>query len=173
MKIQCLIRRAQGSQVSFDANDKWPAGHYHFKPESDAPGAPHVAEVTEEMHLHRLLSQPDVYRVVPDGQAKADVPASGGVVIPPKQPPAPPAAPPAGPPAGDTTTAPPPPPAADVDAKVVDEIRDLTVRELKAKVNTYDAAALRAALAIERDRKDDKPRTSWIAVVEAHLGAEG
>jgi len=165
MKIQCLIHRQGGTEVTFDQDDRWPAGRYHFQPETNAPGAPHVAVVDEELHQHRLLSMPDVYRLVLDKQAKAPTPESGAVVVPPKQPgasqdPPPPVS------TGDTT-----PPA--IAATRVTEIRDLSIKDLKGKVNTFSADELRAALAAEKARTDESPRKGWIDVVQAHLGVAG
>lgn len=166
MKIQCLIRRNGGSHVTFEKCERWPAGHYHFKPESDAYDAPHVATVPEELHQHRLLGMPDVYRIVPTG-ATLKAPDSGSVIVPPKQPETPqtPGAPP--PPADPTT------PPAGVSPERIAEIRELTIKELKGRVNTFTADELRAALDAEKSRQDDSPRKGWLEVIEAHVGAAG
>lgn len=169
MKIQCLIRRSGGSEVTFDACDRWPAGTYRFKPESDAADAPHVAEVTEERHIHRLLSMPDVYRMVVEGAPQPQAPESGEISVPPKLPEGAGDAPPPAPsePDAPSDAAPELEPAV---AERVAALRNLTIKELKAKINTYSYNELRAALAAEQARTDDAPRKGWIDVVVAHLG---
>lgn len=50
--IQCLLIRAGGTKIDLYGNK------YHFKPESDAPEAPHVAAIPFDhaAAVHRLLS---------------------------------------------------------------------------------------------------------------------
>lgn len=55
MIIRCTILRTGGTEVTIDATK------YHFKPLTDQPGAPHVAEVTEKSHISRLLSIAESY----------------------------------------------------------------------------------------------------------------
>lgn len=159
MKIQCLIERKGGTTVTFDASARWPAGEYHFLPDPSEPRTPHLAEVTEELHIHRFLGMPDTYRAYIAGQTKPAAPAqpaqpgaTGGVALPPKQPD----------PAATTTPA--------VDPAKVTELRELTIKDLKANINTYSTEQLAAALAAE---KADDPRKGWVEVVEAHLGEGG
>ncbi len=56
MKIECTIKRQGGSRVELGGKT------YHFIPtDANDPEAPHVAEVTDEAHIKRLLSI-DCYR---------------------------------------------------------------------------------------------------------------
>jgi hypothetical protein len=164
MKIQSILVRAGGTHVTFDENDNWPAGNYHFKPETNEPGAPHVCEVTDEAHIHRFLSLPESFRVwlgddieQPSGPAKRssaaglELTAGGGesgAVVPPKQP------------EGETSPA-------------VAEIRELSIKDLKGKINTYAKDDLLAALEAEKASTEEAPRKGWIEVIEAHLGVGG
>lgn len=50
MKIICKQRRASGTRVTLDGET------YHFKPQSKASDAPHVAEVDNDEHVQRLLA---------------------------------------------------------------------------------------------------------------------
>lgn len=60
MKIERINSRAGGTPVKFPATAGFPAITYHFAPERD--GGPHVAMVTNEAHIKRLLSMPEGYR---------------------------------------------------------------------------------------------------------------
>ena len=174
MKIRSLLERPNGTEVSFSACDRWPAGEYHFKPDLSIPGAPHLAEVTEEAHINRFLSLGDSFRVHieepptkpsaplvtnpsdPAGTvaipAKVDTPADEDPLLKVQKDPA------------STGSA--------VDpqlAAAASQIRELSVKELKAQINTYPPEQLRAAVEAEKANTEDKPRKSWIDVVEAHL----
>lgn len=70
MKLVCIIQRAGGTKVPMADTT------YHFKPESDAPGAPHVAEVEDDEHLAKFLAIPEGYRIHRDGPAAAPKPTS-------------------------------------------------------------------------------------------------
>lgn len=168
MKIESIIRRNGGTNVNFAADDRWPAGHYHFKPESTDPGAPHVCNVEVPEHVNRLLCIPEGYRV-----AASELGA--GIIQPPKQVPTPaPVLAPTPAPA-DTVSGKTPPQAEDepgdhpVFLEDIGKLRETSVRALKATINTYSKELLSAALAAEKGSED--PRKSWIEVVEAHLGA--
>ena len=52
MKIELTIRRKGGSKVKMGAET------YHFAPDKDDPNGPHVADVTDQAHIDRLLSIP-------------------------------------------------------------------------------------------------------------------
>lgn len=161
VKIECIIKRVGGSRVNFDAwpNENMPesapapAADYHFKAlDKNDPQSPHVAEVTEPVHIARLLSLSHCYRVhLDDGESPSEF-TQPVVPVKPRAKPAP------------------PPPPAGVDTARVDALRALSVKDLKKSINTFDEPTLRAALAAEQERKDDKPRATWIEVVEAHLG---
>ena len=145
MKIESIIRRKEGTKVDFDACDRWPAGSYHFKPETDANDAPHVAEVDVPEHIERFLSISDAYRIA----GKAPVPR------------------PAAAPKPDEVTAVPATPSGASHGAAA--ILDMTVRELKASINTLPVADLREAMSLELARTDDTPRKSWVDVIQAHL----
>lgn len=158
MKIQCLIERKNGTRVTFGDCDRWSAGVYNFQPDPNFPDAPHLAEVTDERHLNRFLSISS-YRLFMAGtpvkrRAKSTAESvpdddTGGVLAPPKKPEVAPV----------------------VVPEEIEAIRSLTIKELKAKINTYPAESLRAAADAERANTVDTPRKCWIEVVEAHLGA--
>lgn len=162
MKIESIIRRAGGTKVGFSEEARWPAGEYHFKPESDATNAPHVCDVTVEEHVNRFLSLSDAYR-----PAASEI---GAKIVQPK-----PAAP--SKPLLETEHV----AVVETDAGIATitdipggadalaALRETTVRALKGTINTYPKELLQAALAAEKASGD--PRKSWIEVVEAHLGA--
>lgn len=166
MLIQCLIEREGGSEVSFSQRDEWPAGVYHFKPDPARNGSPHVCEVTEPAHVNRLLGITDTYRAVIDpSKVKKPTADAGVMMLPPKQPDRP-----------DAQAQEQAPDVADgmagvEDAPDVQRVREMSVRDLKSGINQLDDEVLRQALESEKARKDEQPRKSWIAVVEAHLGA--
>ncbi|MDN7179102.1 hypothetical protein M0D69_13975 [Caballeronia sp. SEWSISQ10-4 2] len=56
MKIECTIQRKDGTIVELSGRP------YHFKPSADDPR--HVAEVTDEAHIERLLSIREAYRIL-------------------------------------------------------------------------------------------------------------
>lgn len=56
MKLALRIHRTGGSIIPMPNADGRPDTVYHFKPETAAPGAPHVCEVADEAHLARFLS---------------------------------------------------------------------------------------------------------------------
>lgn len=150
MQIECKLKRRGGTKIQFTNEDGDVTHHYHFVPRPDLPGEPHMAEIDEQAHVERFLSMPEGYR-----EHTATAPAKRAVPI------AKPVSPGAAPaPAAD--------PAQETDA--VSTIRALSVRELKATINTYAEADLRAALAAEAAEQGDKPRSSWMDVIKAHLG---
>lgn len=166
MKIECLLKREDGTRVTFDAwpNEQFPDvtapdAEYHFKPvDRKNPRSPHVADVTNEHHAARLLSISTAYRFFDDGSTGAgferpSVPAPQPRAAAPVIVIVPDAASPADP------------------AKVA-AVRELSVKELKKQINTFDDATLRAALVEEKGNKADAPRKTWIEVVEAQLGNE-
>lgn len=155
MKIESILRRSGGTHVTFSAGDRWPwpAGQYHFKPETDDPNAPHVCEVSDEAHIHRFLSLSDSFRLVLDGGTKMQIQRPAATVTP-IQP---------------ITQQTEPPAEHQVFLEAVAEVRELTVRALKATINTKSTEVLKSAL--EAEKASDDPRKSWIDVVEAHLGA--
>lgn len=53
MKIQCLLKREGGTKIELGGTE------YHFKLQEDGT---HVAEVTEQSHINRLLSIKEAYR---------------------------------------------------------------------------------------------------------------
>lgn len=55
MKIECILRRSGGSHITIGAAE------YQFAP--DAEGR-HVADVSDEDHIDRLLSIPEGYRLL-------------------------------------------------------------------------------------------------------------
>ncbi|HEJ7283128.1 TPA: hypothetical protein SMF87_004580 [Serratia marcescens] len=59
MKIESIIRRANGTKVRMDSEN------YHFKPSAADPR--HLAEVTREAHISAFLRIPEGYRL-PDGE---------------------------------------------------------------------------------------------------------
>jgi hypothetical protein len=67
MKIECLIRRKNGSVV-----DMGDAMEYHFQPND--LGA-HVADVDDETHVATLLAHPEGYRLY-NGESPAAAPKS-------------------------------------------------------------------------------------------------
>jgi hypothetical protein len=73
-KIECKIKRAGGSKIDIGGVD------YHFKPTSDAEGAPHVCEVKDEEHIARFLEIRDGYKLVgaAEKQPAPDTDAGGG-----------------------------------------------------------------------------------------------
>lgn len=123
----------------------FPEASYHFAPRPELPDAPHLAEVKHDAHVDRLLSIPEAYREY-NGRIK---PAPA-----PKRPTA----------TADVTAEPEPA------SSNVEEIRALSVRDLKAKIATYSNEDLIAALAAEKAQTEDKPRDSWCEVVTAYLG---
>jgi hypothetical protein len=72
MKIQCILKREGGTHIELRGT------HYHFAPQADGR---HVAEVTDEAHISRLLSIPEAYRVVADTPA-APKPAAAPIPEP-------------------------------------------------------------------------------------------
>lgn len=162
VKIELTIRRKGGSVVEFPAQGDAPAASYHFKPATNDPDGPHIATVANEAHVKRLLSI-DAYRLVMDTAAPAPTlpQTPGGSGVPPKAT------------EGDQT----PPPGGAGGAKdekpteVVAAILELSLRDLKAKINTFAEADLRAALAFEQKNPDG--RKGFIEAVTAHLGGDG
>lgn len=74
MKVQCLIQRKGGTQISF-GNNPLTAKTYHFLPIDDKPNAPHVAVVDDEEHLSALLAVPEGYRLyLGDNSPVASIP---------------------------------------------------------------------------------------------------
>lgn len=59
MKIESILKRKNGTKISLGGID------YHFKP--DEKGR-HVANVTDQAHLAKLLSIPEGYRLVLDDE---------------------------------------------------------------------------------------------------------
>lgn len=55
MKIECILRRTGGTHVEL------PGKTYHFQPQEDGK---HVADVTVEAHIERLISIPEAYRLL-------------------------------------------------------------------------------------------------------------
>lgn len=56
VKIECLIKRRGGSEVTFGKNAATQV-KYHFKPVDAAnPDSPHVCEIDNDEHISRLLS---------------------------------------------------------------------------------------------------------------------
>lgn len=178
MLIETLNKKKGGTKHSFPAwptenvpNKTAPAATYHFKPTADHAedeDAPHVCDVKNRVHADRFLESPG-FRVV---FADEDTDLSQA---PPK--PAISGAPPVIEKAADTTEpvmqAPPAlaaAPAPTGNAKV-EEIRLLSVRDLKAKINTFSVDDLTAARAAEAAVKDEPPRKTWLEVVDAFLGA--
>lgn len=53
MKIELKIKRKNGSRIELGEKV------YHFKPDEKDPDGPHVAEVTEQAHIERLLAIPE------------------------------------------------------------------------------------------------------------------
>lgn len=72
MKIESLIRRAQGTKVELD--DKT----YHFKPTETDPR--HLAEVGVESHAKRLLSITEGYALADGGESPFPVPQQQGAI---------------------------------------------------------------------------------------------
>lgn len=72
MKIESLIRRANGTKVELD--DKT----YHFKPTETDPR--HVAEVGVESHAKRLLSITEGYALADGGESPFPVPQQQGAI---------------------------------------------------------------------------------------------
>jgi hypothetical protein len=147
LQIQCILIRKGGTRAEIGGVN------YHFRPLTDAADAPHVCDVTAPEHIERFLALADAYRIHDPSRA------AGGV----KRPDVPP---PANAPTGSAG----PEPSAGGGATSIDAIRALSTRDLKAVINTFSTEDLREALAAEEARGDDKPRSTWIAVVKAHLG---
>lgn len=61
MKIECLIKRKGGSVITFGHKPRMIK--YHFKPVSDEIDAPHECEVENPVHVQRLLSITEGYRI--------------------------------------------------------------------------------------------------------------
>ena len=85
--IECLHRRQDGTTVTFDANERWPAGKYVFKP--ILIGGGHAAQVDNAEHAERLLEFPKSYRLVSaqDEVAQVSVPSitsNTNQVVPPQ-----------------------------------------------------------------------------------------
>lgn len=85
--IECLHRRQDGTTVTFDANERWPAGKYVFKP--ILLGGGHAAQVDNAEHAARLLEFPKSYRLVSaqDEVAQVSVPSitsNTNPVVPPQ-----------------------------------------------------------------------------------------
>lgn len=72
MKIESLIRRAQGTKVELD--DKT----YHFKPTETDPR--HLAEVGVESHAKRLLSITEGYALADGGESPFPIPQQQGAI---------------------------------------------------------------------------------------------
>lgn len=72
MKIESLIRRAQGTKVELD--DKT----YHFKPTEADPR--HLAEVGVESHAKRLLSITEGYALADGGESPFPAPQQQGAI---------------------------------------------------------------------------------------------
>jgi hypothetical protein len=155
MKIESILRRSGGTHVTFSAGDRWPwpAGQYHFAPETDDPNAPYVCEVIEEAHIQRLLTMTGSFRMAQDGGVQVQIQRPAATVAP--------IAPSAQPQTEPTADSP-------EFIEMVAEVRELTVRALKATINTKPIEVLKSALEAERASGD--PRKSWIDVVEAHVG---
>lgn len=85
--IECLHRRHDGTTVTFDASERWPAGKYVFKP--ILIGGGHAAQVDNAEHAARLLEFPKSYRLVSaqDEVAQVSVPSitsNTNQVVPPQ-----------------------------------------------------------------------------------------
>lgn len=159
-------RRPHGVKVSFDEwpnvnapnAPKAPAATYHFLPVDDSPGAPWVADVDNAVHAARLLSISEGYQqYTADGKKPAST-----------------ASLPAPPTVGATAPSAPPMQAASVQAESADparvaEIREMPIRDLKAKINTYTDGEVKAALDLEQAEKS--PRKGLVDVLSAQLAA--
>lgn len=64
MKIECILLRPGGTLVEL------PGKTYHFAPQDDGR---HVADVSIEAHIERLLSIPEAYRLLRTGKAEPEV----------------------------------------------------------------------------------------------------
>lgn len=60
--IQCLLRRKNGTHVSFGNNNATKTT-YHFKPINDTDDAPHVCNVEVQEHADRFLAISEGYRL--------------------------------------------------------------------------------------------------------------
>lgn len=77
LKIECTLKRAGGTQVTIGANS------YHFRPETVAPDAPHVAVVEDMGDVQKFMAIPEAYRLIGTADvAPAPAPAPAPVVAP-------------------------------------------------------------------------------------------
>ncbi len=195
VRIECILKRKGGSKLHFDQwpNDDLPGApeapeaDYHFAPlDPSDPNSPHVATVCNEHHIARFLSISHAYKLYGDNphvtelltnprpaakkaavaatvaaKAKAKVTATMAAVVDPlagaEKKPEPVAA-------QNTATADVP----GADPEMAIEICNLSVKDLKAKINKYTDVDLRGALSREAN-SGDKPRLPWREVIEAHL----
>lgn len=75
MKVECLIKRKDGSVIEFGFPPK--VTKFHFKPESDDFDAPHVCDVPDNSpYLGRLLAITEGYRVYGAEVAEDDSPSA-------------------------------------------------------------------------------------------------
>lgn len=83
MKIECLIRRKNGTTVSFDRPQDGPRATYVFQPEGLKGDGAHVCEVEEPKHIAILLGiktfQPAAGEKVPGEVVKDIRPAQNNV----------------------------------------------------------------------------------------------
>jgi hypothetical protein len=173
MQIECVLKRKHpktgfvGSTVTFD---RWPTPEgtpfanqpdtppatYVFKPaDPNDPEAPHIAEVAHAAHVHRLLECNGAFRIHAE---------SAQLARPTPPPPKKVAAP-----VEDTNKA--DKPLSEELAKEIAAVRELPVRDLKAKINTFPQELLQCAL--EAEKASETPRKGFIDVVVAHLGTSG
>lgn len=151
MRIELKLHREGGSHVEFPASGESPARKYHFAPTETDPR--HICDVDVPAHIQRLLSI-EGYQLADVEPAPLVKPTAVPSPVPEQE-------------NGEKEPDPPPPPPAE-NLERVAELRGLSVRDLKAQINTFSDDELRAALTLEE--ADDKPRASWLAVVKAHLG---
>ena len=83
MKIECRLIREGGTKVEFGPTV------YHFKPDP-AFGGRHIADVTDEDHISRLLSISEAYKMVKTGTPAPVEPPKNKPPVEPTEPPAPP-----------------------------------------------------------------------------------
>lgn len=148
MQIECLIRRPGGTTVEFSASGAAPAAVYRFAPlDASVADSPHVATVEHAAHVERLVSIVGGYRAV-GAATPAMLPLPRAAALP--------AAPIAD--------------GAEARVSTISAIRDLSVRDLKARINTLDRDDLRAALAAATADTHDPPSKGWVETIVAHLG---
>lgn len=161
MKIECKIKRADGTVVDMPNGDGEKPTRYHFKPldprDSDSP---HVAEVSAKHASRFFRADAEVY--VPYESAPPPVlqpPAPPAPVVPP------PPATPAAAQSSDPATPPVVPPPGDEDEDEDPPGERMTLPALRAGIGSKELTPEKLRELLEQEQQADKPRQAFINTI--------